>query len=367
MPYANLLLALLPLVFVASLSDDSSTPLPASPFNYVLGTQTIGATYHFFDNMTVLEETALAIANMGSNMIKIKSDDDPEFKVMDMDFLYTFIWWRSTSTLWFNGLSEQGKQEEYSATYAFASKLLTRYNNSGRSFFVGHWEGDWYLLPGYNASLVPSDTTLQGMVDWLNTRQKAVDDAKKAISHTNVNVWCYTEVNRVRDAMEGLRRIANDVLPHTNIDYVSYSSYDMQNLNQTDIDATFDYLAKNIPPKSGIPGKRLWIGEFGISETNAGSPLNHEKLNREIIIKYLNWGPDFILFWEMYNNEIDKNGNQVGFWLINNKNEKQPLYFTFQKLYTNGAIFVTTFNQQHGRNPTAQEYTTWAASYLATL
>jgi len=69
----------------------------------------------------------------------------------------------------------------------------------------------------------------------------------------------------------------------------------------------------------------------------------------------------------MYNNEIDKSGNQVGFWLINNNDVKQPLYFTFQKLYTNGKKYVVDFNQQHGRYPNAEEYSAWAVSFLESL
>jgi len=95
--------------------------------------------------------------------------------------------------------------------------------------------------------------------------------------------------------------------------------------------------------------------------------VKHEQVNREIIIKYLKWGPRFILYWEMYNNEIDKDGNQVGYWLINNKDVKQPLYFTFQKLYTNGKKYVVDFNQQHGRYPNAEEYSAWAVTFLEGL
>jgi len=168
--------------------------------------------------------------------------------------------------------------------------------------------------------------------------------------------------------MNGKKRVANYVLPHVNVDYVSYSSYDMQGLNQTEVESTLNYLLSKVQPKAGIPGKRVFIGEFGIPETNAGNnSIQHEKVNRDIIIKYLKWGPDFILYWEMYNNEIDKNGQQVGFWLINDKDVKQPLYFTFQKLYTNGKQFVINFNNQHGRYPNTQEYSTWAVSFLESL
>ena len=60
-----------------------------------------------------------------------------------------------------------------------------------------------------------------------------MDDAKSASVYSNVNVFYYAEANRVRDAMlngpNNNVRMINDVIPYvTNLDYLSYSSYDMQ-------------------------------------------------------------------------------------------------------------------------------------------
>jgi hypothetical protein len=67
------------------------------------------------------------------------------------------------------------------------------------------------------------------MIDWLNTRQKAVDDAMNGTPHTNVNVFNYTEVNRVADTVNNAppytNRVINKVVPYvTYLDYVSWSS-----------------------------------------------------------------------------------------------------------------------------------------------
>ena len=64
------------------------------------------------------------------------------------------------------------------------------------------------------------------MIAWVNNRQKAVDDAKRDTLHREVQVYYYVEVNRVVDAMQGKTRLTNDVLPKTDVDFVSYSSYD---------------------------------------------------------------------------------------------------------------------------------------------
>ena len=78
------------------------------------------------------------------------------------------------------------------------------------------------------------------MIDWYNTRQKAVDDALRDTPHTNVFVYAYAEANRVRDAMVNPagsnQRLVNMVLPYaTNIDFVSWSSYDGMNLGAADL------------------------------------------------------------------------------------------------------------------------------------
>ena len=111
--------------------------------------------------------------------------------------------------------SEQA--QDYREVYDLTRYLLTNYDNSGREFFLGHWEGDGYLSVN-NWSTNPSPAVVTAMIAWLNNRQKAVDDARNATAHTNVNVYNYAEVNRVRDAMlngpnNNIRAI-NAVIPY---------------------------------------------------------------------------------------------------------------------------------------------------------
>ena len=47
----------------------------------------------------------------------------------------------------------------------------------------------------------------------------------------------------------------------------------------------------------------------------------------------------------MYNNEMDKNRNPKGFWLIDDKNIKQPLYYTIDALYKAQANFKDVKNE----------------------
>ena len=89
-------------------------------------------------------------------------------------------------------------------------------NGTGKTFFLGHWEGDWHLRPDLNTRTDEGVTpeSLQGMTDWLNTRQSAVDDAKRRTPHRGVQVYHYTEVNHVSAiAMAGRPCLTNRVLP----------------------------------------------------------------------------------------------------------------------------------------------------------
>jgi hypothetical protein len=356
----------------------------ADRFNYGIGTQTFSPLYQFTDK-TKLVETAEAMHGMGSTTIKFflgkgfdkqygvslspsttnlvaLAQNEPSCRtVLGMPFQQYLLWtYCFTSPGWWaDGFSAAEKQAEYRKVYDLARYLLTHYANSGKRFYLGHWEGDWYLLPGYNVSITPSSTAIQGMRDWLNTRQQAVDDAKRDTPHPNVDVFAYAEVNRVRDAMDGKQRVINAVVPFvTNLDFVSYSSYDMQDLSPAEITATLDYAESRIPTRKagGIPGKRLFIGEYG---WGAEPPDIQESRSRKYARTLLAWGCPFVLWWEMFNNEPDRS-----FHLVNPKGEKTPNYYFHQRFLNAARLWVAGFKQTNGRVPTAKEYQNWAVTQL---
>jgi hypothetical protein len=69
-----------------------------------------------------------------------------------------------------------------------------------------------------------------------------------------------------------------------------------------------DYLEAQLPPKDGIPGKRVFIGEYGFPADRFASQ-DGEKLSRRMMRAGLGWGCPFVLSWEIYNNEV-KDGRQ---------------------------------------------------------
>ena len=79
---------------------------------------------------------------------------------------------------WGSGYNASAGAKDYKEMYDVTRYFLTNYNNSGKTFYLGHWEGDGYLKVN-NWTTNPSPATIQGMIGWLNNRQKAVDDAKR--------------------------------------------------------------------------------------------------------------------------------------------------------------------------------------------
>jgi len=386
-------------------------------FNYVLGTQTIGATYQFTEE-SVLVETARAILAMGSNLLKftmgrgcehllLKSSKsaypdtmqyllnqgsdardtpriqypggsaptraanpdiqtltdlaklEPVFRqVFEMPFARYMIWtYAFTPTWWHRGFSEENQAKEYQEIRAFVAHLLRTYSGTGKTFFLGHWEGDWHLRPDLNAKSDAGVTpeSIQGMIDWLNTRQKAVDDAKRETPHHDVQVYHYCEVNHVAAvAMEGRPCVTNSVLPQTNVDYVAYSTYDALSDIPNKLPKALAYLESKLPPKPGLAGQLVFIGEYGFPARTVPEATRVQK-SHQVMRAGLERSCPFVLSWQMYNNEF-KNGQENGYWLIDDQGKKQPLWQTHHNFLREAQRHVADFQRKHDRLPTTEEF-----------
>ncbi|NQV34072.1 MAG: hypothetical protein HQ515_15375, partial [Phycisphaeraceae bacterium] len=361
-------------------------------FNYILGTQTIGVKYQFTED-TRLVETAKRILDMGSNHLKINmsrrycaqdyalpeqkdiqslvdlAKNEPSFQqVLNMPFAYYHIWaYCFSSGPWIDGFSREERRREYDELYAFALHLLKTYNQTGKTFFIGHWEGDWHLRPGYNRTNDPTHAAIQGMINWLNIRQKAIEDAKRDANVTGVNLYHYTEANLVQIGMQGKPCLVTDVLPHTFVDYVSYSSYDTINPNRGHagkaLHEALDFIESRLPPKPDISGKRVFIGEYGFPLERSTTPRIQSQYAQDVCEAALAWGCPFVLYWEMYCNEIKDTGHR-GFWLIDDKNVKQPFYLWLETYYQQSKQFVRDFKERHERVPTHEEFTAYALKHF---
>lgn len=385
-------------IYIASAKDNKVYEVHIDEFNYIIGTQTVGSKYKFTDE-TMLVETAKQIRSMGSNLLKFsmtsrycgenyglpKNDKitsltklaqlEPSVKaVLNMDFKYYHIWAYGFSQYtpereaekvdtnqikFINGYPDKYANALYEELYDFASYLLTTYNNSGKVFYLGNWEGDWHLRWNYNINAPVDPKTLEGMLKWGKVRQNAIDNAKRDVKHINVELYNYIEVNQVMIGLnESKKCVTNEIVNKVNPDYVSYSAYDATNpfkteeaLN-TNLKRALDYIEGHLSPKPGLPeGKRVWIGEYG----NPARIYNEEmqdSRSRWTIKAGLEWGTPFILYWELYNNEINKTtGEHGGYWLIDNEGVKKKIWHTHNSFYSEAKEFLKDYFEEYGELP----------------
>ena len=357
--FAGMLCGALPLSAAADGTNPDTLQKEIEQYNYIIGTNAFAPGYQFTD-ADPLSELADQIMVWGSNMIKFNAgrDDSLVDRVLEgRDFDYVFMWYRSNGGFR-DGYSEAEARADYDAFYRFTQKLLQTYNGTGKQFFLGHWEGDWYYLDSDKEQEKVDDTVTEGMIAWLNNRQKAVDDAKRDTPHAHVDVWNYLELNRPVDALKkGYDRVVNRVLPRTNVDYVSYSAYDSKDGTAREVRQVIEYIYDNLPEKSGVPGPRVFIGEIAAPASQFGyNDSRHGRANLRLLTKYLQCDVRFCLYWEMYCNETLPDGTQNGFWLIDADGNKTLLYRELQKVFRDGKEYVARFAQKNGRVPTDREY-----------
>jgi hypothetical protein len=142
----------------AAAGAEAQTARPVEHFNYVLGTQTFGPSYHFTATPPVVE-TAEAIAALGSNTIKIQlkptvdgdhtlaeiARSDPAIRpVIDMPFANLLMWAYPPATR-ARLFDPATLGTEYSELYDLTRYLRQTYGGTGKAFFLGNWEMDNHL------------------------------------------------------------------------------------------------------------------------------------------------------------------------------------------------------------------------------
>lgn len=363
-------------------------------FNAILGTQAIGGRYHFTQDSPLLE-SAKRIAEMGSGIMKFSISEqasfgrrkanvlerDPDLKtltdvasrepahraVLDMPFTHFFIWAYPFSTSGSAGTFKPSERDlEYREMYDFACHLLRTYNGTGKSFHLGHWEGDWHLRPHFDPKKPIPEPYAENFIAWLSVRQQAIDAAKRDTPHERVWLWHYTEVNLVEPFLKGGQCLTNEILPRADIDYVSYSCYDsLQRVIRDDLHRSLDHIESRLKPKAGIPGRRVFIGEYGFPARRY-PPEEQNRKSIETMIAALEWGCPFVLYWELYDNEGSTEA-PGGFWLINEKNEKQPVWHTHQRYFEWARKHVAECIRATGEAPSDEAFRKEAVAWLKRL
>nr|WP_294899153.1 hypothetical protein [uncultured Pedobacter sp.] len=370
------------------------------PYNFVLGTHAISGSYQFTNSNSLIEQ-AQKVREMGSNILKISlaknstkiygineaipskttldlfSNNAPYKIACDLDFKYIFLWVHTlTNVDWKSNISATDEKVLYDEMYNFATYLLNRYNNSGKTFLIGNWEGDWLLNANYDATATPSATILNNMTKWFQIRQKAIDDAKAASTSKNVYMYHYIEANLVKKGMNGQPCVAQSVIPNVNVDLISYSSYESlqgntYNIKKSDLTAAFNYLESKLKPKPSLPfSRRVFIGEYGY-QADASQPATLQQQfdkSKEIMKIALELNIPFALHWQMYNNEYDdvtKASKQMS--LINEQGVKTKLYYLHQSFYEKMNDYLKQEKLKNNAYPTSEQFRTKAIEVLSTL
>ncbi len=390
------IIALSGLLYSQKPSFDPISPL--EDYNFVLGTNNIGGGYQFTDSKLI--EQTKHVRGMGSNILKISLGRNapksynmksvsanttlelfkaiPEFKKsFDMDFKYIFAWVHTlTDVKWKQSINKIEEQKLYNEMYEFAEYLLTEYNNTGKTFMIGNWEGDWLLHSGFNRNITPPKIHVDNMTKWLQIRQRAIDDAKQKVEHNNVELYHYLELNLALKGMAGNVSVASHVLPNVNVDFISYSSYEsIKNKRYIEkkiiLREIFEYLESQLQPKEGLPFKRrVFLGEYGY-QANRKYPKSLKKQyteTKDIMQISLELNLPFALHWQMYNNEYDKKSNRSKeMSLISEDGEKRPIYFLHQNYYKAMNTYLENYKENNKKYPSEIEFNKKAIEVLKAI
>lgn len=230
-------------------------------------------------------------------------------------------WWRVSPT-------NARLQAEYDEIYELVEYLLTTYSGSGKRFILQNWEGDWAFMDAFNPATFVPERMVPFYAAFLAVRQRAVQDARAAVAHTNVDAIHAVELNRVVDArLMNRRRILTDLAGRIKPDAVSFSAYDATivdqggwGANQAAWEAATEPVLtralRNI--KAAFPGTPLYVGEFGFPENEATNdhPLNNVIEMIELVERVCRTEEcTHLLYWQVFDNESSVPYTYRGYWL----------------------------------------------------
>jgi hypothetical protein len=143
-----------------------------------------------------------------------------------------------------------------------------------------------------------------------------------------VHVYHATEVNLVVQSMRnGVAGVVNKVLPHTQLDLISYSAWDSATAHHSDPNVmrdALDFIAANAADGPVFGNRNVYLGEFGMPENNY-SLAQIQTAIPNAVRTGLNWGCPYVIYWQLYCNELKDPKTQTpvktndavrGFWLL---------------------------------------------------
>lgn len=330
-----------------------------------LGIAHIGGLYSF-SQTDYLNEGAEAIQALGAKCIKVSLSldtenpspklypfhsqwpqaatldalaDTPYYRALFAREFDTFIlttfrpgraagYWRES----FTAADEQAEEESFAALTRY---FLRTYANTGKTFILQNWEGDWALRGVFDPAAKPSRAAIDSMIRWLAARQRGVARAREEDPSAGVQVYHACEVNLVGQSMEkGAPGVTTDVLPHVAVDLVSYSAWDT-----TDHPARFrealSFIARHKQLTEPFGNRGVYVGEFGLPEAGH-SPEQVLQRASAVLEVARSWGCPYAVYWQLYCNEAIRtspggNADYKGFWLIRPDGTRSPVCGLFRR------------------------------------
>lgn len=253
---------------------------------------------------------------------------------------------------WRENFTAEQEQEVERQMYEFARYLLQTYKGTGKTFIISNHETDWHLEGQMGDWDVEApDAVYANAVRWFNARQRGVQRARQEAGTEGVLVLHSGEVVHVVKSMQtGQKNMVNKVLPYAAFDLISYSAWDATVVGGIHppqlLKDALDYIAKNAQPSVYYGHKKhIYIGEFGIPE-NEYTAEQIQTLVSQVVEIALEWGCPYIVYWQLYCNEPQKNvalpswnlKDHRGFWLIRSDNTYTPVYDYFHQLFKTDQI-----------------------------
>ena len=276
------------------------------------------------------------------------------------------------NNFWLKGLTDTDRQKVHDQVYRLAKHLLTRYRGTGKTFVLQNWEADNVMKFALKDAQPDTwDTAYQGMCDWINARQTAVEQARRDCGSDGVQVLHAFEVNFVpamQDIAAGKRYekgkplVVDKVVPKTRCDLYSLSSWETWAPGKEDgLLGRLQYLASKAPHDGIFGENNLMLGEFGAQESD------FERINKNypvytgdtsgaafyalhrMIAAALRAGVRYMIHWQLYDNDLRMGGKYegkglppgvmataeqcVGNWLIRPDGSRVPTYDYFKALF----------------------------------
>ncbi|MCG8499968.1 MAG: discoidin domain-containing protein [Firmicutes bacterium] len=263
--------------------------------------------------------------------------DTQYFKtVFDMNFktyvLETYTFALSSNRDFLDGMTQAEKDSVQEEMYQLTKYLLTTYAGTNKTFILQNWEGENQLREHSDISM---SVKAQSMVDWLNARQVGVDKAIKEVGQNGVWVKHACETNSPLYFKNDPITFTEDVIPYTNCDLYSLSSWDTCYVGgrQKMLDS-LNYLDSYAPGSDNI-----YVGEFGAAANLIDNPDNQKAITQELTEAALDWGALYVIYWELYCNDrrsgsgMPVNSDMAGFWLIPPDGSHTPTYNYFFDLF----------------------------------